>query len=221
MTRYKVILADPPWSYQTYSQKGKGRSADAHYDCLSREDLLALAPQVKSLADPAGAALCLWVTDPLLPFGIEWMKAAGFTYKTVLFTWVKLNPSADWLIHAVKDAIYPGMNKRAFHMGTGYYTRANPEMCLLGTLGKPPKVQHRDVRQLLVAPRGQHSEKPVEARRRIERLFDGPYVELFSRSSAPGWDVAMSNQAGLLDDGAVATRRWASNSATCEPENSP
>jgi hypothetical protein len=32
---YGVILGDPPWSFATYSPKGKGRSAEAHYDCMS------------------------------------------------------------------------------------------------------------------------------------------------------------------------------------------
>ena len=32
---YGVILADPPWRFKTYSARGKGRSAEAHYDCLS------------------------------------------------------------------------------------------------------------------------------------------------------------------------------------------
>jgi len=32
---YRVIYADPPWRFATYSDKGKGRSAEAHYDCLT------------------------------------------------------------------------------------------------------------------------------------------------------------------------------------------
>ena len=34
---YQVIYADPPWRFATYPDKGKGRSAEAHYDCLSRK----------------------------------------------------------------------------------------------------------------------------------------------------------------------------------------
>ena len=37
--------------------------------------------------------------------------------------------------------------------------------------------------------RGEHSVKPDEARRRIERLFPGPYLELYARKPAPGWTV--------------------------------
>jgi hypothetical protein len=38
--QYRVIYADPPWRFATYSDKGKGRSAEAHYDCLTIERLI-------------------------------------------------------------------------------------------------------------------------------------------------------------------------------------
>lgn len=222
---YKVILADPPWNFQTRSPKGLGRSAQAHYDCMSMEELEALAPQIMELADPESCAMCMWVTDPLLPQALSLIKTFGFTYKTVLFTWVKTSTAGNaFPVNLITCKVsYPPVaadGKSAFHMGTGYYTRANPEMCLLATRGKrAPKTQDRGVRQLLVAPRGQHSQKPAEARRRIERLFSGPYYELFARSTAPGWSCD-GNQVGLLDNGKVDTRRWPSagpgvGTATC------
>jgi hypothetical protein len=39
--QYRVIYADPPWRFATYSDKGKGRSAEAHYDCLSLDEIKA------------------------------------------------------------------------------------------------------------------------------------------------------------------------------------
>ena len=40
-----------------------------------------------------------------------------------------------------------------------------------------------------MAPVGAHSAKPEEVRRRIERLFPGPYLELYGRESVSGWTV--------------------------------
>lgn len=40
--QYRVIYADPPWRFDTYSQKGKGRSPERHYDCMSIADIKAL-----------------------------------------------------------------------------------------------------------------------------------------------------------------------------------
>jgi N6-adenosine-specific RNA methylase IME4 len=68
------------------------------------------------------------------------------------------------------------------------------------------------VPKLLVSPRREHSRKPDEAHERIERLIEGPYLELFARTTRPGWD-AFGNQAGLFDRGeAVRTRRRPSRS---------
>jgi len=116
------------------------------------------------------SVLFLWTTDPLLPQALEVMAAWGFAYKTVAFTWVKTSDSGG--------GTYP--------MGLGYWTRANPEMCLLGTRGSP-KRRDKAVPKLLFAYRGQHSEKPVEVNHRIRRLVDGPYIEIFARRRVEGW----------------------------------
>jgi N6-adenosine-specific RNA methylase IME4 len=118
-------------------------------------------------------AVCLmWVVNPLLPQGIETLQAWGFTYKTVAFTWVKQNKKSP-----------------TYFTGLGYYTRANPEICILGTKGKPLPRKSRSVPNLCVSPIREHSRKPDEIITRIETLFDGPYVELFSRTTRNGWDV--------------------------------
>ncbi len=193
--KYGVIYADPPWTFATYSAKGKGRSAEAHYDCLSVRELCRLPVQDWTAKD---ALLFLWVTDPLLPRALEVIEAWGFSYKTVGFYWVKLNKSAK------AELFIP----RSFFTGLGFWTRANPEMCLLAAKGHPRR-KGRDVRRLVMAPRREHSRKPDQVYDRIERLADGPYLELFARQSHPGWD-AWGDQAGAFDQGPVMTRRWPS-----------
>ncbi len=42
LAHYKVIYADPPWTFATYSRKGKGRSAEAHYGCMGFDDICAI-----------------------------------------------------------------------------------------------------------------------------------------------------------------------------------
>lgn len=137
--KYGGVLADPPWSFATYSHKGKGRSAEAHYDCMSLDAIKALP--VANWAAP-DCVLFLWATDPLLPAALDVIASWGFVYKTVAFTWAKTTlDGAGWPI------------------GCGYWTRANPEMCLLATRGHPRRLS-ASVRQLIVAPRRQHSQKP-------------------------------------------------------------
>ncbi len=173
--KYGAILADPPWYFKNFSAKGTGRAAISHYDVLSLEALKAVPVKDYAAKD---CALFLWVTDPMLPDGIALMRSWGFTYKTVAFNWVKIN----------KNGRDRTIADDPFFVGLGYWTRANPELCLLGTRGRPPRLA-KDVRRLLVSERRQHSRKPVEIYERIERLVDGPYLELFAREKRNGWDA--------------------------------
>lgn len=187
-SKYGVLYCDPPWSFTTYSDKGKGRSAESWYNCMSLTDICALP--VQNLAADNCVLLC-WVTDPFLFKSKEVIESWGFQYKTVGFYWVKRSVESD-----SKEAHYP--------IGTGYWTRANPEQCLLATRGKPSAKAH-DVRRLLISPRREHSRKPDEIYSCIERLCEGPYVELFARHPRSGWDTAFSTLEGTVD------RRWKSN----------
>jgi N6-adenosine-specific RNA methylase IME4 len=193
---YRVIYADPPWSFATYSRKGKGRSAEAHYDCLSLADIKALP--VGEWAAP-DCVLLLWTTDPLLDKAMDVIRAWGFTFKTVGFYWAKLNKSHRLLY-----------SERDFFTGLGFWTRANPELCLLATTGHPQR-RSRAVRKLIVSPRREHSRKPEEAYQRIEALCDGPYLEIFSRARRPGWDAWGDQSDGFPQD-RLPARRWRATS---------
>lgn len=166
--KFGVIYADPPWSFNVYSGKGKQRSADRQYDTMSLDDIKAL-PVADLAADDC--ALMMWAVLPELPGALEVIKAWGFTYKTVGFTWIKENRSGNGLF-----------------WGMGYWTRANAEVCLLATRGAP-KRQAMDVHQVIMSPVSEHSRKPDEAQVRIERLLPGPYLELYGRRPTPGWTV--------------------------------
>ena len=116
--------------------------------------------------------LFMWATMPMLREALDVISAWGFKYKTCAFCWVKTNPKSG--------GIYSGM---------GHWTNSNVELCLLATRGHP-KRDRRDVKQVVVAPRGAHSAKPGEVRRRIEILSGGggSMIELFAREQSDGWD---------------------------------
>ena len=167
--KYDVIYADPPWKFLTYSDKGKGRSAEKHYPTMSKE---AIEQLPISKISQKNSVLFLWVTAPCFEQGLELIKAWGYTYKTVAFTWVKLNKK----------------NGKLF-MGMGYYTRANAEYCLLATKGKVLERKSKAVPSAVVTPIEWHSKKPDVVRERIVALFgDRARIELFARQHAEGWD---------------------------------
>ena len=141
--RYGVIYADPPWNFKNFSEKGTGRNAVAHYQCMDFAQIAAMEPQRWAAKD---CVLFLWATDPLLPKAFELIEAWGFTYKTVGFYWAKTNKRADL------EALSPD----DFFTGLGYWSRANVEQCLLATRGSPPaNGKGRQAARHIAAPRTQ------------------------------------------------------------------
>lgn len=156
---FRALVVDPPWQFATWSARGKGRSAENHYGTLSDIDL-ALLPIGELAADDA--VLFLWTSGPVLLRSLALLAAWGFGYRTIGFVWTK-----------------PGL-------GLGYWTRAQSELVLLGVRGKPKRLAF-DVPQVIEAKRMAHSAKPEAVQDRIERLVDGPYLELFARRQRPSW----------------------------------
>lgn len=166
--KYKIIYADPAWSYAWGKGKNGGNFApEKHYATMETSEICKLP--VKQLADK-NCALLMWATMPCLPDAIEVMKAWGFKYKTCAFTWVKIKKDGQPLA------------------GMGSYTKSNAELCLLGMRGHIEAVD-KTIRQIILCERMGHSVKPPETRDRIVKLFwDEPRVELFARQKVEGWD---------------------------------
>lgn len=172
---FGCILADPPWSYSAFSEKGHARGAKRHYDVMALADIKAMP-----VAKVAGrdAHLFLWATTPNLPQALDVMRAWGFAYSTTAFVWVKLNKRAPTLFS----------DPQSMFVGMGHTTRQNVEMVLLGRRGSPRRL-NKSTRQIILAHRREHSRKPEEAYERIEAYCDGPRLELFGRASRHGWKV--------------------------------
>ena len=166
--KYKIILVDPPWRFETWSDKGKEKAPEQHYQTMSLKELKKLP--VKKIADD-DCALFIWTTSSMLEKTFVLLKAWGFTYKSVAFNWQKKTTTG-------KDAF-----------GLGFWTRLSSEFCLLATKGSP-KCLSNNVEQVVYAKLREHSRKPDEVRTRIVRLMgDLPRIELFARQRMKGWDV--------------------------------
>jgi len=175
--KYSIILADPPWRFKNWSmtelakrgEKWARKNGRSPYDVMDNEDIYKLP--IKELSDK-NCILFLWATYPKLQEALETIKAWGFIYKTVAFTWVKQNKVAD-----------------GWHFGLGYWTRGNPEICLLATKGKPKRIDC-NVANLTISHLQEHSKKPDIIRDKIVQLVgDLPRIELFARQRVEGWDA--------------------------------
>lgn len=165
--KYNIIYADPPWSYKDKALAGN-RGACCKYPVMGTKDICKFPVNDISAKD---CVLFLWVTMPKLNESFELIKAWGFEYKTCAFTWIKTNRRTESLF-----------------WGMGRWTRANPELCLIATKGKPKRIA-ANVHSVVMSPIEEHSKKPDEVRKRIVDLCgDLPRIELFARQYADGWD---------------------------------
>lgn len=135
---------------------------------MSMADIKSL--DIKSIVSD-NAIMFMWCTFPYLKDQLEVFEAWGFTYKTVGFTWIKTNIR----------------NPKPF-FGTGFYTKSNAEVCMLGTRGRVIKPATNKISSVVIAPRQRHSSKPVIIRDLINKLYpDLNKVELFAREYSDGW----------------------------------
>ena len=164
--KYQVIYADPPWEFGTWGKTG-WKAPQRHYNCLPLLDIIAFP--IEKLADK-DCVLFLWTTYPALQQSFYVIEGWGFHYSTIGFTWVKTTKNGK------------------YHYGLGFWTRANPEVCLLATKGHPKRI-NKGIAQLVVSPVREHSKKPDEVRERIVTLMGNlPRIELFARQQIEGWD---------------------------------
>ncbi len=188
---YQFLLADPAWAFRTHSGQNrtptqkKFNEAEDHYDTLSLDEMAAL-PVAEHVAP--NALLAMWAVGSHLDEAIELGTSWGFSYTTDLFWWCKAK-----LIDAMQVNIFTGDICEP-RMSMGYHSRKQLEPCLLFTRGKGLPVQAHDVRQLIIEAPREHSRKPIETYRRLDRLYgleagQIPRAELFARTSMPGWDV--------------------------------
>lgn len=172
--KYGAAIADPPWSFESYSElTGMDRAPDNHYPTMKLDDIIALGPRLPFADD---CVIGLWAWAPMLPEALQVLQGWGFTYKT----------------HCVWRKIYPKNQT-----GMGYWFRFEHELLLIGTRGSvvAPEMgtQWKSVQEapVVIGPDGRvvHSAKPRFAHRWVEEFYPStPKIELFSRSGREGWE---------------------------------
>jgi N6-adenosine-specific RNA methylase IME4 len=159
--KYRVIYADPPWSYGNQMPKGTTTPSD-YYNTMSTDAICALP--VRDITED-NAILFLWTTSPHLRESFDVIDAWGFDYKTS-FIWDKVKHNM------------------------GHYNSVRHEFLLICVKGSctPDNIQLFD--SVVSIERTEHSVKPEYFREIIDTLYTwGNKIELFARTNAPGWEV--------------------------------
>lgn len=169
--RVSVIVADPPWQFGD-DLPGKGRGASRHYAVMPTREIerfLIDHPELPRITTPA--LLFLWRVGAMQEEAFRVARAWGFEVKSEL-VWIKTTAGAA--------------GGRAF--GMGRYTRWCHETCLIAARGSGASlIRDHAVRSVFDAPIGAHSAKPDAFYSLVEKMTDGPWLELFARRARAGW----------------------------------
>lgn len=158
--RYRVIYADPPWSYNDKQDTGMLGGAVKHYTTMTLKDICQLPiPAEKD------AVLFLWVTSPMLEDCFAVINAWGFKYKSS-FVWDKVSHNM------------------------GHYNSVRHEFLLIATKGSCTPEVKKLFDSVVSIERTDHSRKPEQFRKMIDTIYpNGRRLEMFARDAADGWDV--------------------------------
>lgn len=158
--RYRVIYADPPWSYNDKQDTGMLGGAVKHYTTMTLKGICQLPiPAEKD------AVLFLWVTSPMLEDCFAVINAWGFKYKSS-FVWDKVSHNM------------------------GHYNSVRHEFLLIATKGSCTPEVKKLFDSVVSIERTDHSRKPEQFRKMIDTIYpNGRRLEMFARDAADGWDV--------------------------------
>lgn len=144
-----------------YGNQGTRASTGNHYNTMTLDDICNMPIETLAADD---AHLHLWTTNAFLFDAKRVMDAWGFEYRSV-FVWVKPQ------------------------MGIGNYWRVSHEFLLLGIRGNAKRFNEHNHMSWGEFDRSKHSAKPEKIRQTIEKVSNGPYLELFGRKQVHGWTV--------------------------------
>jgi N6-adenosine-specific RNA methylase IME4 len=167
---FALIYADPPWEFETYSDRGLGRSPERHYPVMTDDEIAKMkigGSRVREIV-AADAGLLLWCTSPTLQRAFVIMEAWGFSYRA--------------------SAVWDKGNK----IGMGFTFRNQHEFLLLGARGNFPAPVFKPG-SIFRFDKTKHSAKPPEIRKIIEKMYPAfsqtTRLEMFARGKIAGWSV--------------------------------
>jgi N6-adenosine-specific RNA methylase IME4 len=170
MTRYRTIVADPPWTVEKRLGAGgrRARSTEVPYEMQTLEEIK--ATPIADMAED-DAHLYLWSTRRLFREGDAAAVARAWGFEPV-----------GEIVWGLRN---PGMGTRSI---------ANDhEPCLVAVRGSLPFTATEPMgvhfwRQLYGRHGKAHSAKPESFLDYVEATSPPPYVELFARRARFGWD---------------------------------
>lgn len=170
---YDVVLSDPPWSY--YGSPTKWGAAAKFYPTVSDEDMVEVA---RPPLAPRGI-LFMWATSPRMDFALSLLPQWGLHFRGIAFVWVK-TCAKESKVPIGAQGVRPSIVKPTAE----FVVAASPVRT-----GRPMKLHDESIRQVILAPKREHSRKPEAVAEAIEHMYpDARKLEMFARQTSLGWD---------------------------------
>lgn len=194
--KYKTILADPPWKLCTGGQKSL--AVHTHYPVQTKDEIIDTMSKWLSQYEVADEAhLYLWTINSYsagysrgILDAVDVCNALGFRPITnIVWTKPQSNPT-PYGQRAVELCLFGAKWKKGNHREVMYKGTDNQECVAQSGL-----VRSKD---WFTSDRREHSRKPDEFYDYIMQRSKGPYLELYSRTTHPEWDV-VGNQTGKFN----------------------
>ena len=194
---YKTVVIDPPWKKSTGGVGHKTLQCSTHYDVQTKEQIITtILDWFQKYSVAPEAHLYLWSVNTfaggknqgIMP-ALEVCREIGFTPISMI-PWIKSNVGSptpygmrytEMCIFAVRYR--KGEGKRTRYSGTSEIETVPNGKGLCSS------------KDYVLAPRRQHSRKPDEFYKYAEQRSLGPYLDLYSRTSRPGW-TGVGHQTG-------------------------
>lgn len=177
---FRVWLVDFPWRYR--QAQPSGVTAESRYQGMTLAEGMKMADAVKAHT-LKHAVLFFWVTAPMLYHATDPAQGPD-PYRLI----------RSWGFEAKTGGVWDKVEHNF-----GHYLSIRHEHLLIAVRGSCTPDRPIPMLDSIFVERKSdvHSEKPKTAFTYIERLYDGPYVELFAREERAGW-TTWGNQVGEL-----------------------
>ena len=163
MGKFKVVVVDPPWPLPAVGwAKSPNNNFDRElpYGTMSLEDIQSLS--VRSCMEK-DSILFLWTINRYVRTSFSVLDSWGVHF-SYMMTWIK---------------------PQGFQYPNG--PMFNQEHILVGTIGSPKFLDTRAFKLGNFWRRGAHSEKPHEFYDLLNRVTEGPRLDVFGRRRIPGF----------------------------------
>lgn len=178
MSRYRTIVADPPWPFQWGGGKGgrRRRETELGYRTMTVDEIAAL--DVASFADPDGCNLFLWATDEMYREGdaVRVARAWGFEPVGPALIWRKENYGTGLFPRPAHEMLMACRN-----VDKALWNRAWDGQDFVFEVRSTHSVQTWGQVRGTKNTGKQHSRKPEGALDLIEKISPPPFLEMFAR----------------------------------------